>query len=275
MYSRMKNIALIRAAGSYWPLVYLLFFVHSGPMAQTGDKKIAGKRAAILIVSLKSQFPIQQAIGLEVMVKPKLSGYLGFGQFSRFYTTVALNALPNKKVEQQMRRKFIKDNLRDGTVFETGLAYHFAKRNRFYAGLNFQNQKFTLPSTTQQLVENYDFLDAQGRKDKILDLIEKNARLREFYETTRIISKVTLQRLGITLGRRFGFSKIPRFGFHTELSAQWNIGSGTAIESSSPIGNILIKQFAEPILQERTQESFSSFFLPSLTLRVSYALVMR
>ncbi len=275
MLSRMKNIGLICAAGLYFPLVYLLFFVNSGVMAQIGDKKAPRGPAEILTVSLKSQFPIQQAIGLEVMTKLKLSGYLGFGQFSRFYTTVALNALPNRKVEQQMRRQFIKDNLRDGTVFETGLAYHFSKRRKYYAGLNFQNQKFTLPSTTQQLVENYDFLDGQGRKDKILDLVDRNTRLREFYETTQIISKVTLQRLGITLGRRFSFSKIPRFGFHTELSAQWNMGSRTAIGSSSTIGNVLIKQFAEPILQEKTKESFSSFFLPSLTLRVSYALVTR
>jgi hypothetical protein len=270
----MKNIGLVRA-GLYFSFIFLLSFAE-GTLAQIpGDTVPKKKLAQILTASLKSQFPIQQAIGLEVMTKMKLAGYLGFGQFSRFYTTVALNALPNKKVEQQMRREFIKDNLRDGTVFEAGLAYHFPKRREFYAGINFQNQNFKLPSTTKQLVENYDFLDGQDRKDQILDLVDNNARLREFYETTEIISKVTLQRLGITIGRRFGFRKTPRFGFHAELSGQWNIGSRTAIESSSLIGNVLVNQFAEPILQEKTKEGFSSFFLPSLTVRVSYALVMR
>ncbi|WAC12482.1 hypothetical protein [Dyadobacter pollutisoli] len=269
----MKNIALTHA-GLYFCSIFLLLCAERTLARIPGDT-IPKKQVPLLSVSLKSQFPIQQAIGLEVMTKMKLSGYFGFGQFSRFYTTVALNALPNKKVEQQMRRQFIKDNLRDGTVFEAGLAYHFPKRRKFYAGINFQNQHFTLPSTTQQLVENYDFLDSQDRKDKILDLVDKNARLREFYETTEIISKVTLQRLSITIGRRFGVRKIPRFGLHTELSGQWNMGSSTSIESSSRIGNVLVNQFAEPILQEKTKDSFSSFFLPSLTLKVSYALVTR
>ncbi|MDR6809632.1 hypothetical protein J2Y45_006710 [Dyadobacter sp. BE34] len=270
----MKNIGLVRAAGYYFSFIFLLLFAE-GALAQIPGDTIPKKQVPLLSVSLKSQFPIQQAIGLEVMTKTKLSGYLGFGQFSRFYTTVALNALPNKKVEQQMRRRFIKDNLRNGTVFEAGLTYHLPRRRKFYAGINFQNQNFTLPSTTQQLVENYDFLDSQDRKDKIMDLIDKNARLREFYETAEIISKVSLQRLGITIGRRFGFMKIPRFGLHTELSGQWNMGSRTSIESSSLIGNVLVNQFAEPILREKTKDSFSSFFLPSLTLKVSYALVTR
>ncbi|CAG4999945.1 hypothetical protein DYBT9275_02350 [Dyadobacter sp. CECT 9275] len=271
----MKSIELVRAAGFFFSSFCLLIWARTTVLAQIPKDTLRKTPSPLLTVSLKSQFPIQQAIGVEVMTKTKLSGYLGFGQFSRFYTTVALNALPNKKVEQQMRRQFIKDKLRNGTVFEIGLAYHLPKRRKFYAGINFQNQNFTLPSTTKELIENYDFLDSQDRKDKILDMVDKNTRLQEFYETTEIISKVTLQRLGVTLGRRFGFRKIPRFGLHMELSGQWNIGSRTSIESSSFIGNVLVNQFAEPILREKTKESFSSFYLPSLTLRISYALLTR
>lgn len=222
--------------------------------------------------NLKTQFPVQHAIGLEFSTPAMISGYIGIGQLSRAYVVTATEFLPARDENEEVRKQFIEDKLKNGFVFEIGAHYHFMKWKDVYVGLNLQFQRFSMESTAQELVEEYDFGDSQGFGDDIEELLEGNDLVREFYEETQIKAVVKPIQMGITVGKRFQFKKAPRLSLHTEFSYQLNLSGRSDLESDSFLGQVILNNFAGPVLSEGTAESFGSFNLPALTVRLSYAL---
>ena len=221
-------------------------------------------------INLKSQFPIQQAIGIEIMTSSFISLYAGIGQFSRFYTLVALDALPGDTEQQDSRRQFLKDKLQNGFVFELGSYYHLVERKGLYAGANIQFQRFSMPSTPVELVEEYNFGDPDNFNEDIQDLINNNNLVRQFYESTEIAPTVRPIQLSFLVGKRFRFKNAPKLAFQVEFSYLLNIHTGTSVESPSTIGRILVNRFIDPILDNRSNDSFDGFNLPSVSFRLSY-----
>ena len=223
-------------------------------------------------INFKSQFPIQHSIGLEFNTPIFLSTYIGFGQLSRSYLVIATDFLPDDDPAQATRKQFIKDKLKNGFVFELGTNYHFSSRRHFYAGLNLQFQRFTLPATPQELVEEYDFGDSQGFTDDIQSQLEGNDFLQNFYENTVIEPVILPIQLGITLGKKFYFKKATRLFLDVEFSYQLNLSNNVNIKSESFIGQILVDSFISPILDEGSNDSFKGFNLPSVSVRIGYQL---
>lgn len=221
---------------------------------------------------LKTQYPIQHAIGLEFGTPGLMTGYVGFGQFSRHYVITALEALPSNNENQEARKRLIQDKLRNGFVFELGTHYHILKRKGLYAGINLQFQRFSMRATPQELVEEYDFGDTQGLGEELQDALEGNEFLQYFYEDTQVKAVVNPVQLGITLGKRFQFKKNPRLSLSAELSYQLNLASRSKLESDDFLGQIILTNFVSPILDEGTEDSFGSFNLPSLSIRLNYML---
>ncbi len=223
-------------------------------------------------INFKSQFPIQHAIGLEFNTPIFLSTYIGMGQLSRAYLVTATNFLPDDDPAQATRKQFIKDKLKNGFVLELGTHYYFSKQRNFYAGLNLQFQRFKLPATPMELVEEYDFGDTQGYLDDIQSQVESNIILQDFYENAILEPIISPIQLGITLGKKFYFKKASRLFLDVEFSYQLNISNNVKIKSDSFIGQILVNNFITPILDEGSNDSFEGFNLPSLSFRLGYQL---
>lgn len=223
-------------------------------------------------VNLKTQYPIQHAISLEVASPIFLSGHVSVGQFSRFYTKSALEFLPQEDEAQIKRKEFVQDKLQNGFVFEIGVKYHIVKWRNTYAGLNMQIQRFKLPTTTQEMVEEYDFGDTQGRLGDILTLVESSPALNNFYENAMLTPSITNFQLEFKLGKRFHFKKLSKLFLDLEVSYQFNLSAQVSIEAPSAIGNNLIENFVKPILNQGSEESFGGFALPTIGLRLSYQL---
>lgn len=223
-------------------------------------------------LNLKSQFPIQQALGIEVMTPFFLSFYAGYGQFSRFYTVIALDVLPETDPSQSSRKQLIKDKLNNGSVFELGTYFHFVNRSGLYGGINIQFQKFDMTTTAQEMVEKYDFGNSSDFADEIQDIIENNNLVKDFYENTEISPTIKPIQLGLLVGKRFRFKKAPQLGLHLELAYHFNINTKTTLTSPSFIGQIIVDSFVNPILESNSDISFDAFNLPSLTARLSYNL---
>lgn len=232
-----------------------------------GRYKIPG-----ILVGAKSQFPIQQAIGLEFVSPFNISAYAGIGQYSRYYTVLALDLLPGKNENQLSRKQFIKDKMENGSVFEIGSAYHFRKIRGFYAGLTIQFQKFSMTSTTRELIEEYDFGDSENKREALLDLVDRNPRLREFYQDEPVTSVIRPIQIGLHVGKRFVFRRLPKLGVHLELAGNRNVGTSSSVQSVSALGNVIVQQFAAPIVEKKSKESFRSLTLPTVSLRATYAI---
>ena len=221
---------------------------------------------------IKSQFPVQHAIGIEFSSDIYLSGYVGLGILSRAYTLLAMEMLPKRNANEATRKQFLKDKMQNGSVFELGVHYHFVKWNDVYAGLNLQFQKFTLSATPQELVEKYDFGNSQGLGDDLQELLDENERARYFYETTILKPVIRPVQLGITIGKRYSLKKVKRLSINTEFSYQFNITTNTSVESESLAGRLIVNQIINPILATGSSRSFDKFNPPTFTLRFTYQL---
>jgi len=223
-------------------------------------------------INLKSQFPIQQAIGLEFHTPIFLSTYIGIGQLSRAYLVAATNFLPDDDPAQATRKRFIQDKLQNGFVLELGTHYHFWRRQHLYVGLNLQFQRFKLPATPMELVEEYDFGDTQGFLEDIQDQLEDSPFLQDFYENALLEPTIAPIQLGITVGKKFYFKKAPRLFWDIEFSYQLNISNRVRIKSESFVGQIIVDNFIVPILDEGSNDSFQGFNLPTLSVRLGHQL---
>ncbi|MEM9932288.1 MAG: hypothetical protein AAF824_01695 [Bacteroidota bacterium] len=237
------------------------------------DSLIASKGQYVpaFSLSLKTQYPIQHAIGLEFMTRGKVSGYIGLGQLSRAYVATATELLPDQNANQEARKQFIQEELRNGFVFELGTHYHILKWRDVYVGLNLQFQRFSMVSTPQELVEEFDFGNSQGFAEDLQEAVETNDLIRYFYEDTKVKAVLNPIQLGFTMGKRFRFKRRPRWSIHTEFSYQINLASRARLDSDDFIGQLIVNNFINPILDEGTEDSFGSFNLPSISIRLSYS----
>ncbi|MBT29909.1 MAG: hypothetical protein CMO01_09640 [Thalassobius sp.] len=226
-------------------------------------------------LNLKSEFPLQHAISIEFATQKFISFYVGMGMFSRAYAVTATNFLPAENTEEEMRQKFIKDKMENGSVLELGSYYHFVKKKDVYVGLNIQFQQFKLSATPQELVEEYDFADSQNLGETLQDLIDNNSTINAFYENTIIEPQVKPIQLGITIGKRFPLTRNRKLALNTEIAYHFNIATYTTLTSTSLAGQILINNIINPILENNTDASFNSFNLPSVSLRLNYQLSNR
>lgn len=221
-------------------------------------------------VHLKTQYPIQHAIGVEVATPFFLSGHLGIGQLSSFYAKSALEFLPEEDESQLKRRELIQDKLKDGFVFEFGVQYHVLPWRNLYAGLNLQIQQFKIQASPQELAEEYDFGDTQGFREEILGLIENVPVLSSFYENTVLSPSLTAIQLEAKVGKRIHFKKMKSVFLDVEVSYQTNLSAAASVNTSSTAGEVLMENFIKPILEEGTEDSFSSFSFPTVGVRISY-----
>ncbi len=223
-------------------------------------------------MDLKIQFPIQDAIGLQLVSPRGFSGYIGFGMLSRAYTVAALDLVRAKNENEEVRKQFIKDKLENGFIFELGGYYHFRRWNGFYTGLFLQFQRFTMSVTPQEMVESYDFGDTQGLSDNLQEILDNNDAARSFYENTVLVPTVRPIQAGLLVGKTFQFAKVPRLSVSTELSYQTNITTKSSIESESIVGQIIVNQIVSPILSSGSSANFKGFNVPALTFKISYTL---
>lgn len=224
-----------------------------------------------LRISVKSQFPLQQAIGIEVISQRKFSGYLGYGQYSRFYTRLMLDQLPGKSLSQQARRTFIKERVQNGRVIELAGWYTPPIRQRLYGGVSVQWQKLSLYSTPKELVEHFDPGNSNGYLDKIQHIVDNSPFLEKFYETEVVFPEIRPIQVGILIGKQFMLSRLPRLGLHLEMSYQFTVRTTASVEGGGTLAKFLMTNYVNPILQQKASESFSNFRYPTLAARVSYA----
>jgi len=266
-------------------LIYLVLLDHQGMAQSSGQQKRAMQANLSTIsshpndqkpfvprlrISVKSQFPLQQAIGVEVISRKRLSGYLGYGQYSRFYTRLMLDQLPGKSLSQQARRTFIKERVQNGRVIELAGMYTPRVRQRLYGGLSLQFQRLSIYSTPQELVEHFDPSHSNGNYDKIQNLVDNTPFLKKFYETEVVYPEIRPIQVGILIGKQFVFSRLPRLGLHLEMSYQLTVQTTASVEGGGRLAQFLMTNYVNPILAQKAAESFSNFRYPTLALRVSY-----
>ena len=231
---------------------------------------ISAQEKSFLALNAKTQFPIQHALGIEIINKKGLSFSFGMGQLSRGYTVAAMNFLKAENENDEQRKQFIKDKMNNGLVVEFGSNYYPKNTKDFYFGVNLQLQRFTLPATAQELIENYGFAD-QIDQETLDDALE-NSLVEFFYENTIVEPIVKPVQLGLLVGKKFRFKKMPNLFLMTELNYQFNLNTNTTFESPTVVGQIIIDSFIEPNFDPSTAESFEEFNLPSLSIRIQYLL---
>ena len=219
---------------------------------------------------LKTQYPIQHGVGVEVATPFFFSGHIGVGQLSSFYVKSALEFLPQDGDAQVKRKELIQDNLKDGFLFEFGTQYHILKWRNFYAGLNLQVQKFTINVTAQEVVEEYALGNTEGYSEEVLGLVQNVPALNAFYENATLAPSLTAIQVEAKLGKRIHFKNLKKLFLDIELSYQSNLSSRISIKTPSQTGDVLVERFVRPILDEGTEDSFSSFSFPTIGVRVSY-----
>lgn len=224
------------------------------------------------MLGFKTQFPIQHAINLEMRIgNTPLSAEFGLGQFSSFYTLIALNVIDAKTEEAQVRKDFIKARLRNGSVIELGLMAHQIQ-NRFYAGVNLQFQRSSLAATPEELVEHFDLAGDSGLRGNIDSLVAKYQIVADFYTSTLIYPTIRPLQLGLVVGKLWRF-KNPRLAIHAELGYSFNLAAPIKIEGKSGfLVNLLLDSYVNPLVEGQSAKSFSSFRYPSLALRMCYGL---
>ena len=221
-------------------------------------------------IYLKTQYPIQHGMGIEVATPFFFSAHIGGGQLSRLYATSALEFLPQEDDTQLRRKEFIQDNLQNGFVFEFGIQYHILKWRTIYVGLNVQVQQFKVQATPQELVEEYDFGDTQDYLEEITTLVENAPTLTAFYENAELAPRLNAIQIEVKLGKRIHFKKMKNLFLDLELSYQSNLSAPISIQTPSTVGEVLIERFIKPILTEGTDDSFSGFAIPTVGARLSY-----
>ncbi|MEA5139238.1 hypothetical protein [Arcicella rigui] len=220
-------------------------------------------------ISIKTQFPIQHALGIEFISPIGLSSYFGLGQLSRNYTVLATNALPAKDENQAERQRFIKDKMKNGSVFEVGMNYYFGKKRKLYSGVNIQFQHFTLPATPKELFEKYNFGDQLALQNDLDDLLDRPI-VQNFFENTLLTPNVNPIQLGFLLGFSIKIGKSEKLFLNPELNYQINLYTKTKVSASNPIGNILVNNIINPTIKQGSEESFGTFKLPSISLKFVY-----
>ena len=229
-----------------------------------------GKFLSSATIYLKTQYPIQHGVGVEVATPFFFSVHSGVGQLSSLYARSALEFLPQEDDSQEKRKELIQDKLKNGFVFEFGTQYHILKWRNVYAGLNLQVQQFKISATAQELVEEYDFGNTQGYQEEVLAFIENAPTLNTFYENTILTPSLTAIQIEAKLGKRIHFKNIKKLFLDVELSYQSNVAATISLKTPSAAGEVLVERFVRPILKEGTEDSFSAFAFPTIGLRLSY-----
>lgn len=183
-----KNYLLVEVPQRLLFLFVGCLLISSQCNAQKGsvleEKKPASLDNAYFALSAKTQFPIQHALGIEFRDHSGFAFTLGLGQLSRAYTVAAIGFLPEEDENQELRKQFIEDKMKNGLVFEAGAFYYPRRFKDFYIGFNIQFQRFTLPATPQELVENYGFAE-QIDQDQLSEALNSDVA-QFFYENTII-----------------------------------------------------------------------------------------
>lgn len=221
-------------------------------------------------VYLKTQYPIQHGMGVEIATPSFFSVHLGGGQLSRLYTRSALEFLSQDDDSQLKRKEFLQDNLQNGVVLEFGTQYHILKWRNVYAGLNIQVQQLKVQATAQELVEEYDFGNTLGYQEGVLALVENVPTLTTFYEDAVLTPSLTAIQVEAKVGKRIHFKKMKQLFLDLELSYQSNISTTVSVDTPSQASEVLLERFIKPILDEGTEDSFGSFAFPTIGVRLSY-----
>lgn len=220
---------------------------------------------------LKTQFPVQHALGLRFTHESGIELLGSFGIFSRSYTLIALEFLEDENSTENERQEFFKDRLRSGTVIEFGAGYfHFP--SGFSGSLTFQFQRFSISATSEELINNLDFGDELVDDSELQDALEDSETLEDFYYNETVYPTIRPIQLVLNIEKKFRFRKVPRISLSVAFSFSMNIATRTSIEANSTLGTIIMDNYVNPTLKQSSTESFGTFNLPSLTLQLNIGL---
>jgi hypothetical protein len=83
-------------------------------------------------------------------------------------------------------------------------------------------------------------------------------------------SNVNPIQLGFLLGFSIKIGKSEKLFLNPEVNYQINLYTKTKVSANNPIGNILVNNIINPTLKKGSEESFGTFKLPSLSLKLVY-----
>ncbi|MEL6654499.1 MAG: hypothetical protein AAFQ87_27240 [Bacteroidota bacterium] len=213
----------------------------------------------------KTEFPIQLALGYQFTGKKGISFHASTGLYPAAFTRVLLNQAPAETQAEADFQAFISDRLQNGSVNEIGFGYT-SLQSGLYALISLQFQRFSIETTTNELIENLDTeLDAATLEEQF----EALPALENFFYEESIYPTFRPTNLVLSVGKTFRFAAIPRFSLSTHLSYGINLSSSLQVEANSFIGNTVANSFINPGLASSNQ-NIAFRGLPSLSLRVNY-----
>ena len=217
---------------------------------------------------IKTQFPVQHALGLEFTHEKGIDIRASFGIFSRSYTLLALEFLEDENATENERQQFFKDRLNSGTVIELNAGY-FHLPTGLSGNISFQFQRFSISTTSYELLENLDYGDDIVDQSELDEALEDSETLEDFYYNETVYPTIRPIQLVINLEKRFRFSKAPRISLAMALSYSFNLTTRTSIEAKSSLGSYIMDNYVNPTLDQSTTQSFGSFNLPSITFQLN------
>lgn len=217
---------------------------------------------------LKTEFPIQTAIGYQFMTPVGLAFHGSVGLYPRAFTKVVLNLVPDDRPNAQLT-DFLEDRLRNGSVIELGTGYYSLKSG-FFGLLGLQFQQYSFSATLDELVETLDVgeqLSSNGTD--FTEMLETSPTLSTFYYDETLYPTFRPLNLAVSGGKLFRFSAVPQFSVKLAIAYSFNLRTKFSVESSSPVGRLITSNVINPLLAENAQAS-NTVGLPTVSLTVCY-----
>ncbi|MEL7532403.1 MAG: hypothetical protein AAFN10_13880 [Bacteroidota bacterium] len=214
---------------------------------------------------LKTEFPTQLALGYQYISQSGFSFHASTGIYPSGFTRLLLNLAENESPEAAELQQFFSDRLQNGSVNELGIGY-FRLKSGVFALASLQFQKFSIATTTNELIEN---LDTEIDATEIESQLEEIPALEDFFYGETVYPTFRSVNLVLSAGKTFRFASMPRFSLSTHLSYGINLSSSLRVEANSFIGNTVMNNFVNPNLADSDQ-AIGIRGIPSLSLSLNY-----
>ncbi|BDD11474.1 hypothetical protein FUAX_39060 (plasmid) [Fulvitalea axinellae] len=218
---------------------------------------------------IKTEIPIQYAIGYQYAFKSGILLNGSIGVFSRTYATIAMDFMPSEDPAEKQRMDFFQANLYGGAVLEFGMGYQLRKSG-FLGLASIQFQRFGVRATAKELIDNLDSEGSFNDLDDLEDRLSGSSLLSDFYYEDELRPVIKPTQFRISFGKMFRLKSVPRLSVTAFVSYNFNLSSSIKVETDSSIGSIILDNFVNPTLENSSGISFSQFQYPSLTFQFSY-----
>jgi hypothetical protein len=280
----MTPFALVKKSMRYAVAALVIFFVHAGLAqehqyprfddyvnedshlkSQDSVRFYTGELLPAFRLRIGTEAPLQLMIGVDVPITNVFSLRLDWGKLFTPYTSAIFQRFGADT--STSRTEFIDNHFAGGRIWTIGSYFHFRK---FYGGPFFQFQKYGFRSTPMELVRGM----ATDRVDEIEDKIYSSRfqKAKEFYEEKEMKPAIFPTQVGIQIGRRFLFRRIPQFGIDVAAAYSMNVGVRARLDSSNSVVGNVIGSLVEPEMESKIGERFRNLRIPSLTVSFCYQL---